>query len=198
MKALKHKQLYIFALISMLIMFLPQQDRAILTLHIESVLQGEYWRFFSSHFSHYSWAHCLSNIIGLFLLIGIFNKSKQNMHWIIAATVISAAISCGLIFYSNKLDWYLGFSGVLTGLYAYASIKTFNENAIISITILTILLTYVATQLLEGELIDSIITVDLNASSYAHAFGLIAGIFYGIIEQYLVARYLSNDEYNKL
>jgi rhomboid family GlyGly-CTERM serine protease len=193
MNALDHKPLLAFALICFALMLLPEQIRELLYLHIERFKQGEYWRFFSAHLIHYSWPHCLSNIIGLFLLMGIFNDTKQNIHWYFAATIVCIAVSSGLILFSTQLDWYLGFSGVLTGLYAYASIKTFNENTKISMIILIALLVSVVIQLFEGELISSILFVDLNTSSYAHAYGFIAGGLYGVIERCIVCKYVANS-----
>jgi membrane associated rhomboid family serine protease len=111
------------------------------------------------------------------------------MYWLPAATITCLAISSGLILFSTQLGWYLGFSGVLTGLYAYASIKTFNENAKISTIILISLSTYIVIQLFEGELISSSLITDLNTSSYAHAYGFIAGALYAVIDKYVVCKY---------
>jgi len=184
MNSIRHISLFALALICIGIMLLPQHIRESLYLNIEDFKQGQYWRFFSAHLTHYSWIHCLSNIVGLLLLIGIFNNSKRNFHWLVAALVTAMAISSGLSLFSAKLDWYVGFSGVLTGLYAYASIKTFNENTSLSIFILIALSGYVAIQVFQGELIDSMLIKDLNTSSHAHAYGLISGILYAMIEQY--------------
>ena len=192
MNALKHKPLLAFIAACIVIMLFPQHVRELLYLHIENFKHGEYWRFFTAHLTHYSWVHCLSNIIGLLLLIGIFSNTQQKIHWLLAAIIICIAISSGLILFSIKLDWYLGFSGVLTGLFSYASIKTLNENARISTIILIALSTYITIQFFEGELTSSVLIADLNVSSYAHAFGFIAGILYGISDQYF-CRYLDRN-----
>jgi rhomboid family GlyGly-CTERM serine protease len=195
MNVLQHKPLLGFVIACIVIMLLPEHVRELLYLHIERVKEGEYWRVISAHFTHYSWIHCLSNIVGLFLLIGIFSHSQQRMRWLLATTVICIAISSGLILFSTQLDWYLGFSGVLTGLFAYAAIKSLNKNTLISTIILITLSTYVVIQLFEGELISSTILINLKASSYAHAYGFIAGVLFAITDLFIIGKYL--DRYPK-
>jgi len=187
MTTLKHRPLIAFAIVSIAIMLLPQHVRELLYLHIEDFKHGEYWRFFSAHITHYSWIHCLSNIIGLLLLMGIFSDVKCKMHWLIVATMTGAAISIGLILFSTQLNWYMGFSGILTGLYAYASIKVLNENIMLAVIILIALAGYITAQLFEGELISSLLLANLKTSSHAHAYGFSAGIIYGLAEQYILS-----------
>jgi|TARA_B110000238_G_C16086110_1_gene421663 rhomboid family GlyGly-CTERM serine protease len=195
MNIFEHKPLLAFIVVCIVIMLLPQHVCELLYLHIEHVKDGEYWRVFSAHFTHYSWIHCLSNIVGLFLLIGIFSHNQQRIRLLLAATVICIAISSGLILFSTQLDWYLGFSGVLIGLFAYASIKTSNENTVISTIILIVLSTYVVIKLFEGELISSITLANLKASSYAHAYGFVAGVLFAITDLFIISKYL--DRYSK-
>jgi len=181
MITLSHKSLFAIALLCIALMLLPNNTHDLIFLRIENIKQGEYWRFFSGHFIHYSWFHCASNVIGLLLLAGIFNNTKHNINWLLASIFICIVISSGLMLFSNQLSWYVGFSGVLTGLYAYASIKTYSENRKLSVMILIVLSSYVVFQLLEGELISSVLLQEIKTSSYAHAYGLFAGILYGVI-----------------
>ncbi|MDW3095051.1 MAG: rhombosortase [Gammaproteobacteria bacterium] len=166
-------------------MLLPTNVQKFFYLNIESFKQGEYWRFLSAHLIHYSWMHCISNVAGLVLLITIFKNSKLYIYWFLASVVIAIAVSSGLIIFSNRLMWYVGFSGVLTGLYAYASIKTYSENIKLSMVVLITLSIYVTIQILQGELISSILIPDLKASSYAHAYGLCAGTLFGIFDNFI-------------
>lgn len=184
----RHKLFMTYSAILIMVMLLPLPMREMLYLHIEHVTQGELWRFFSAHFTHISWTHCLSNLIGLLLLTGIFNHSKQVFHWYFASFLIIAMVSTGLILFSTQLDWYVGFSALLTGLYAYAAVITIRENIKVSTIIIIALSIYILFQVLEGEIISATIMTDIKTSSYAHAFGLISGVLYGCAEQ-LVAYY---------
>ena len=182
MHTFPHKSLFVLSLTCIILMLLPTHIQNALYLHIESFKQGEYWRFLSGHLIHYSWSHCISNFAGLLLLAAIFKHFNLTLNWLLASVVIAIAISSGLILFSHLLKWYVGFSGVLTGLYAYASMKTYSENKKLSAAILFGLTIYVTIQLLQGELINSLLIPDLKASSYAHAYGLCAGILFGFYE----------------
>ncbi|MFK7795746.1 MAG: rhombosortase [Gammaproteobacteria bacterium] len=182
MNTVKHKTPVALAIICIAIMFMPQHIRESLYLHIDDLKQGGYWRFLTAHLTHYSWTHCLSNIIGLLLLIGIFNDIQQKIHWLRIVMITCIIISSGLMLFSNQLDWYVGFSGILTSLYAYVSIKGFNENIKVSTFILIVLTAYITIQLSKGELISSLLITELKTSSYAHGFGFIAGVLCAVIE----------------
>ena len=178
-----HQNIYLatVTLICVSIMLLPTHIREGLYLNIALAQQGEYWRYITGHFAHYSWLHCISNLFGLYLLFRLFKLSEDYRHWLIATSLIIGFVSFGLALSSETLKWYVGFSGVLTGLLVYASVRTFSQNAILSITFLLVIVTYVFNQaLFGGELIRSTMFSEVQTSSYAHAYGLIGGLLYGV------------------
>lgn len=188
---MRHISQYIYPLtISFLcicIMLMPTHYRESLYLNLELAKQGEYWRFITGHFTHYNWLHCISNILGLSLLLVLFRPNIKNDQWVIVTAVILIIVSLGLTLTSESLKWYIGFSGILTGLFAYVCIKAFPENTILSVSFLLIVITYVTNQVVfKGELIRSSIFQEISTSSYAHFFGLLGGIMYGI---YSTVRY---------
>lgn len=185
MKQRQHLPLIILLVIFIILMGFPQSWRNQLYFHLEHFTQGEYWRFLSGHFVHYSWLHCLSNVIGLLLLMSIFNNTYKKLNWWLATLFVATFISSALLFQSSQLNWYMGFSGVLAGLFTYAAVKTYQEHVRLSLVIIISLSMYVFLKLQEGELVRSYIISEVKASSYAHAYGLLAGFIYGTLEQIL-------------
>ena len=96
-------------------MLMPLGYRELLYMNLELAKQGEYWRFITGHFTHYNWLHCISNIMGVFLLFLLFQPSPKKDQWIIVTAFILTFVTLGLIISSESLRWYLGFSGILTG-----------------------------------------------------------------------------------
>ena len=169
------------SIICISVMFLPESYRQTLYLHLELAKHGEYWRFITGHFVHASWLHCISNIAGLFLLFSLFQPAKNKDNWLLATIMILAVVSLGLTFTSESLKWYIGFSGILTGLFAYICLRTFPDNAVLSASFLLIVTTYVTNQVVfNGELIQAKVFQDISTSSYAHLFGLVGGLAYGV------------------
>ena len=183
MNGLSHKSLIAILLICLIAMLLPMHIREQLYFHVPLIKQGEYWRFFTGHFIHYSWTHWASNSIGLLILISIFNN-KHSLKWLLPSVFVLITVSSGLLLFSQQLTWYVGFSGILTGLFVYACIATITENKVLSILMLLIVLVYVASQLLRGELVDSSALTIIKTSSYAHAYGLLGGLISGLIAKF--------------
>ena len=173
--------LFAIPLLGMFAMALPIDLREQLYLHLELTKQGEYWRIVSGHFIYVSWLHWLLNTIGVFILLALLRDGQCLGNWMIAMVFIMVAISAGLLLFSEQLSWYAGFSGILTGLFAFTAVHTFTKRRIFSIGILLILTIYVLNQLWGGELVSGSL-ISIRSSSYAHALGLCAGIIYAVLD----------------
>lgn len=93
----------------------------------EAVLDGQYWRLLTGHFVHLGWSHTLLNLAGLALVWTLFAPALAGLRglWVLLASC--AAIDAGFLLNEPQLDWYVGFSGALHGLFAaglVASIRT--------------------------------------------------------------------------
>lgn len=166
--------------IGIVIMLLPTEMREQLYLHLELAKHGEYWRFISGHFTYVSWLHWSLNTIGVFLFWLFFHETQRLKTWLPALIFLLILVSLGLMLLSVKLVWYAGFSGILTGLFAYGAVNAYFKSRIFSLGMLAILTIYIFMQLNAGELVDGGF-ITIKTSSYAHAIGLIAGIIYGLL-----------------
>jgi len=181
-KSSKNKYLISVTCLFTLAMLIPNNYREILYFNIESASQGQYWRYITGHFIHYSWLHCICNLLGLYCLYYIFSHKKSELNWYLPTIFIIFFISFGLASTSDNLKWYIGYSDILIGLLSYSSVKTFDQNALLSFAFLLFMTTYIASQtIFGGELVQSTYLTGINAASYAHLFGLIGGLIYGFI-----------------
>lgn len=128
-----------------------------------------------------SWFHWALNAFGIFSFWLFFHDSRQTKTWLPATVFILVIVSAGLMVLSVQLVWYAGFSGILSGLFAYGAITGFLKRPVFSAGLLLILSVYVFMQLNSGELVDAGLQ-SVQTSSYAHAIGLIAGVFYGLLQ----------------
>ncbi len=178
-----NKYLVFISCLSVMIMLMPSHYRELFYFNIQLTYQGDYWRYLTGHFTHYSWLHCLSNLAGLYLLCLVFPNKGYKLNWFSASLFVIFSISLGLLVTSEIMKWYVGYSGVLIGLLSYSSVRTFAQNALLSFAFLLLTTTYIAGQtIFGGELVDAVVISGVSASSYAHLFGLISGVIYGIFE----------------
>jgi rhomboid family GlyGly-CTERM serine protease len=99
-----------------------QTGAALLSYQRSFVLEGEIWRLFTSHLVHTGVNHLILNSTGLILVFWLFGPLFSGTFWMKGILVLMAAISlCQLAFYP-ALETYVGFSGVLHGLWAVGSV----------------------------------------------------------------------------
>ncbi|MGP4844455.1 rhombosortase [Marinobacter sp. 1Y8] len=100
------------------------------------IVQGQYWRLLTGHWSHVGLTHLLLNLLGLLLIGALFNRRDNIWQWLIAVIVIALGISLSLLWLMNDLDWYRGFSGCLYGLLVYRATVALPDRAVFPVAVL--------------------------------------------------------------
>jgi len=83
----------------------------------QDIVAGEYWRLITAHFVHLSWGHCLLNIAGYVLILALFGEYLTTGLFLLTILLSMLAIDIGLFTLHKDIHWYVGFSGVLHGLF---------------------------------------------------------------------------------
>lgn len=153
---------------------LPTNRLESLFFHTQLIPSGEYWRFITGHFIYNNWQHWLLNTIGIGLFFLLFRNTKISKTYLYVISLLVCWISIGLLLLSQQLIWYIGFSGVLSGLYIYGACITMNNDKSLSIGVILLFIGFTGMQLYQGELVSGSIR-GLHSSSYAHALGITGG-----------------------
>jgi rhomboid family GlyGly-CTERM serine protease len=82
------------------------------------LLDGQYWRLLSAHFVHLNAQHLLLNLAGLALLWMLLAREFTGRRWLFILLCTVSLIDAGLWWLSPEVQWYVGSSGVLHGLWA--------------------------------------------------------------------------------
>jgi rhomboid family GlyGly-CTERM serine protease len=82
-----------------------------------SIFNGELWRIFTSHMVHINGSHFTLNIVGLIVVFFLFGHLFRSFYWIMGIVGCMSAISLCQLLFCKELEWYMGFSGVLHGLF---------------------------------------------------------------------------------
>lgn len=84
----------------------------------DAILHGQWWRIISGNIVHLGWPHLLLNLAGLILVWLLFRHTLSTRSWIFVTLASAASVGVGLLLFDPQLQWYVGLSGVLHGLFA--------------------------------------------------------------------------------
>jgi len=141
-----------------------------------AIEQGAYWRLLTGHFVHYDYRHAALNMTGLTMLWILFVADASPRHWAVVTVTSALTISISLWYQHPEIDWYLGLSGVLHGVWAAASLRAvarWRLEAIVSGLLLTSKLLY---ETYYGALSDPLLGHTLHVVIAAHLYGALGGL----------------------
>jgi rhomboid family GlyGly-CTERM serine protease len=141
-----------------------------------AVLDGQYWRLLSGHLVHLGWSHTLLNLAGLVLVWTLFAPALRGWCGLVIVLAAIAAIDAGFLLNEPGLGWYVGFSGVLHGLFAagcVAGIAAGEREA-------WVLAALLAAKLVWGQMFGPIPLTEAAAGGpvveSAHLYGALGGL----------------------
>jgi rhomboid family GlyGly-CTERM serine protease len=83
-----------------------------------NVMPGQWWRFVTAHLVHLDAHHALLNAVGLALLWALFARSYSPGQWLAALALCVLGIDAGFWLRSPHIEWYVGASALLHGVFA--------------------------------------------------------------------------------
>jgi rhomboid family GlyGly-CTERM serine protease len=87
----------------------------------------EGWRLFTAHFVHLDARHALLNAAGLVLLWALFARSYRPLQWLWITLISLVMIDLGLWLLSPQVQWYVGASALLHGVFAAGVIALWRQ-----------------------------------------------------------------------
>ncbi len=87
-----------------------------------AVQSGQWWRLLSAHFVHLGVRHLLLDGAALVLLWALFARALGPKSWVLVLLGAIAAIDAGLWWLAPRLQWYVGISGLLHGVWAVGAV----------------------------------------------------------------------------
>ena len=106
------------ALISIALALGGQTVTEALRYQRDAILDGQWWRLISGNLVHLGWSHLLLNLAGLALVWLLFHHALSLRSWIVVTLGSALAVGAGLLLFDPGLQWYVGLSGALHGLFA--------------------------------------------------------------------------------
>lgn len=139
------------------------------------ILSGEVWRLFTAHFVHLGWSHLLMNLAALALIWMLFGRMLRLSVWIVISLASMLGIGLGLLLFSPSIDWYVGLSGMLHGLFAAGVMVSLRAGNRLEIMLLLLLLGKLMWEQIYGPLPGTAEFAGGAVVTDAHLYGAVSG-----------------------
>ena len=152
----------------------------ILRFDRSAIQHGEVWRLFSGNFVHLGWSHLLLNLAGLAVIWALYHRLLSLRSWLLVVVVSSLAVGVGLWLLNPQLEWYVGLSGSLHGLFFAGAITSLAAGYRAEWLLLVVMFGKLLWEQFVGPTPG---TADLAGGPVivdAHLYGAIAGIVCGV------------------
>lgn len=145
----------------------------------EALAAGQWWRALSGHFVHLGPVHAALNLGGLFALLLLCPAPQRAGEWLRRIVILSLAISALLYAAAPAVDRYVGFSGVLHGLFLLGLVPMARAGDRIALVGLLLLACKLAFEQVAGPSAQEQRLIGGDVVTMAHLFGTLAAFVYG-------------------
>jgi len=146
-----------------------------------AVLRGELWRLVTGHFVHLGWSHMLLNLAGLVLVWMLCANGLNGWRGVSALLASIAAIDSGFLLFEPQLQWYVGFSGVLHGLFAAGIVAAVRARESGAWILAAMLVGKLAFEQLVGPVPLTERVAGGAVIESAHLYGALGGLLAGVL-----------------
>jgi len=157
---------------------------------------GQAWRLLTGHWVHVGWEHLLLNTVGLGICVSLANPRWSVRRWLALSVGIGLGISILFTLLNPELQWYVGFSGVLFGLYFLAAQALYARDRLVAVLMGGAIVVKVLIEQFTSWDLDSSALIGAPVIVDAHLYGLVIAIAIALVW----ARYTMNhcpDQHSK-
>ncbi len=148
----------------------------------DAILEGELWRLLTGQLVHLGWAHLLPNLLALALITALFGRMFPPRHWAWICTGSFLGTALGLLAFEPTLQWYVGLSGALHGLFAAGTVISLRQHERGAQLLLLALLVKLGWEQLAGSVPGSAEWIGGTVITAAHLYGAMGGALTGLLQ----------------
>ena len=170
--------------------FEPQTSQWFAYYHT-GIKQLELWRLLTATFCHTNFNHLALNLIGLVITLVLFIDTFKKTLLFPIIIFNSLLIGLALFFFEADLEWYVGFSGVLHGLFSFGVVSDIYNKDKWGYLLGTGLIAKVSYEQFYGAQQTTIEMIGAPVLVNAHLYGALAGIAFYFIRKKTILFYFS-------
>lgn len=146
-----------------------------------AIMNGEWWRLLTGNLVHLSWSHLWLNLAGLILVWLLFYTALTARAWWTVTVASAAAVGLGLLLFDPELEWYVGLSGMLHGLFAAGLVGRLRTGSKAEWVLAAVLIAKLAWEQWAGPSPGTAALAGGNVIVDAHLYGTIGGMLTGLV-----------------
>lgn len=166
---------FMVSVLLLALFLLPESLRFQLTFERELVTNGEYWRLLSGQFVHLSSGHLWLNIAGIWVMYLLYAEHAPTWRYPLVVAFLAFASNLGMYLFTPEIEAYVGFSGVLYGIFAWGAVIDIQKRVKLGWLLLIGVMLKVSWEYFVGPIELGVASVGSLAVS-AHFFGAVGGI----------------------
>ncbi len=143
-----------------------------------AILDGQLWRLWSAHFIHLGTWHLLLNLGALWLFALICPVRWSRVGWLLRLGVLAAGTSLGLLWWMPSLQWFVGLSGLLHGLFVLGLWAQVRQRDRLALAALVLLAGKLAWEGLAGGSVTDQALIGGRVITQSHAFGAASAVIF--------------------
>ncbi len=154
-------------------------------LRYQTVLihQHQWWRFLSGHWVHANWVHFALNMAGFMLCVALTEPGWKLLQWLWRIIALSVGISAAFWWLQPQIGWYVGFSGVLFGVYVLAAIHSWPQQRLMSSLLLAVVVLKIILDSWSSVKITSTDLIGVPVLVEAHLYGVITALVIALMDK---------------
>ncbi|MFQ3197842.1 MAG: rhomboid family GlyGly-CTERM serine protease [Paraglaciecola sp.] len=167
--------LCIVVLCTLLYFFEPTSSQW-LAFDRSQLAKHQWWRLLTANFLHTNLNHLLLNLAGLLLLWALHGEYYRSKQYLLLFAFCALGSSIGVYFFAPRLDWYVGLSGALHGVFLWGAFKDIQYQRrsgwllIIAVWVKIIHEHYAGASAEIADLINASVAIE------AHLYGALSGM----------------------
>ncbi len=139
------------------------------------------WRLLTGHLLHLGWQHLLMNLLGLVLIV-LISIERPLFQWWLESFICALGVSFGLYLFSPDVYWYVGFSGVLHGLFTAAVVDRWPQQP----RLYSLWLVLLAGKLIFEQVSGGGVLTHSDVIVDAHLYGAASGLIYSLFSRFVL------------
>lgn len=174
---------------STILYFLQNDSLPLLEFSRLAITNGEYWRLLTGNIMHTNHWHLIFNLAGLIMLTHLFHRLMSNLHFMVFSIINASLVGMMLYLFSPTIEYYVGLSGYLHGLFVYGCLIEIYKGRTSSWLLLVGVCAKIGYETFYGASKEMSELINASVATDAHLFGALLAapqfVLFAVYERFI-------------